>query len=83
MNIINIIVTLVNHTTSRFTRGPEWNDCHTMTGATRVTVTRDPTIMSVTISIHTVTETIEDIAATIHNEGKDALIIQITEIHGN
>ena len=83
MNTITITGTLVNHTTSRFARGPEWSGNHAMTGAPRVTATRDPTITSVTISIRTVTEIIEGIAATIHSEEKDALITQITEIYGN
>ena len=84
MNIIIITGTFVNHMMSRFTRGPGWIDSHATTAAPRVTATRDPTITtSVTTSIHIATEIIEGIAATIHSEGKDALIIQITEIHGN
>lgn len=78
----SIIIIVVNYTTNRITRGPEWNGNLATSGAPLMTVTRDPTITSVTISIRTVTEIIEGITATIRSEGKDALIIQITEMYG-
>ena len=78
----SIVIIVVNYTTNRITRGPEWNGNLATSGAPLMIVTGDPTITSVTISIRTVTDIIEEITATIHSEETDALIIQITEMYG-
>lgn len=80
MNITTTIV--VNRTTSRIVRGPEWNGTLATTRALHVTVTLDPTIANVTIKIRTVTETMEEIATTIRSKEKDALIMKNTEMSG-
>jgi len=70
----------VNRTTNSIVKGPDWSDTPGTTRALPVTIILDRIITNVTISIPTVTETIEEITATIHSEEKDALTMKITEI---